>query len=129
MERLKVETSIWEDANTERLVDFPGKWEICERCQGGGMISNPAFSNGITSAEWFEDWDEEEREYYMAGVYDVTCPTCGGSGKVVVVSEDDLTDEEQEDYKIWKEQCDKDRQNEIADNALYRAECRLHEGY
>ena len=61
-----------------------GRWEICECCEGRGTRDNPAFSNGITSSEWQDEWDADEREDYLNGRYDVACSDCGGSGKVLV---------------------------------------------
>jgi excinuclease UvrABC ATPase subunit len=66
---------------------FPAKWAICERCEGNGQHDNPAFSNGITSSEYDEDWTEEEMDAYMDGHYDVSCQTCKGSGKVLEIDE------------------------------------------
>ena len=54
------------------------EWIICERCRGHGMVDHPAFSNGITSSEWADEWDEDSREAYLAGVYDVPCKACEG---------------------------------------------------
>lgn len=56
-------------------------WAICDCCEGHGKIDNPAFSNGFTSTEW-SDLDEEFREDYRKGTYDVQCSECKGSGKV-----------------------------------------------
>lgn len=71
--------------NTARrsVILRPGqfRWAICDCCDGSGTRGNPAFSNGITSSEWAE-WDEDDRDDYMAGRYDVACGDCGGSGKV-----------------------------------------------
>ena len=63
----------------------PGKfhWAICDCCEGSGSSDHPAFSNGITSSEW-QEWDEDEREGYLRGRYDVPCAECGGSGKVQI---------------------------------------------
>lgn len=58
-------------------------WKICCRCEGAGKVDHPAFSNGITSSEWTE-WDQDDRENYMRGTYDVRCEACKGSGKIQV---------------------------------------------
>jgi RecJ-like exonuclease len=59
------------------------RWAICDCCEGHGKVGHPAFSNGITSSEWAE-WDYQDRENYMSGLYDVPCADCRGSGKVKV---------------------------------------------
>lgn len=58
------------------------RWAICDCCEGSGTRDNPAFSNGITSSEWHDEWDADDRESYLAGAYDVPCTDCAGSGKV-----------------------------------------------
>ena len=63
--------------------ELPHRWIICDACRGEGRRDHPAFSNGITSSEW-EEWDQDDRENYMRGAYDVGCNDCGGSGKIAV---------------------------------------------
>lgn len=62
---------------------IPVMWAICPECEGDGHVENPAFSNGFTSSEFYELFDDEQsREDYFAGAFDVCCPECKGSGKV-----------------------------------------------
>lgn len=64
------------------------KYEICPTCQGRGAHTNPSIDcGGITASEWAE-WDEEERDYYMSGGYDITCSQCHGE-KVIQTFEYD----------------------------------------
>ncbi len=63
-------------------VEVPAVWEICGRCQGNGRICNPSIG-AITQEEWERDWSPDEQESYMSGGYDVDCPACKGSGKVL----------------------------------------------
>ena len=66
-------------------VYFPSKMVICPRCEGRGSHDHPAFSNGITSSEWNgPDWDDESRETYLSGGYDVSCSECAGLRVVAV---------------------------------------------
>lgn len=65
------------------------QWVICSCCAGNGTVDNPAFANGFTQEQWEEmgqDWDGEcmttGQDRYLAGVYDVTCTHCSGTGKV-----------------------------------------------
>jgi DnaJ-class molecular chaperone len=71
----------------DHFVHFPAKWEICYRCNGDGHHDHPAFSNGITSSEWAE-WDDDDRENYLSGRYDVRCEECKGEGKILVIDEE-----------------------------------------
>ncbi len=53
---------------------------MCYRCSGDGKHVNPSIDgHGITMDEWWgPDWDDESREMYMNGGYDVTCSVCDG---------------------------------------------------
>lgn len=72
-------------------MQLPVRWAICDRCRGNGKVDNPAFSNGWTGSEWAEQ-DEDFREGYIRGDYDVLCDTCCGSGKVEVFDHDAMND-------------------------------------
>ena len=82
------------------------KWVICDRCNGDGSIGNPAF-DGISMSD--PDYDEEFFEDYFSGHYDVACPECHGEGKMLVVDEDNNSEEflkaweEEERYKAERE--------------------------
>lgn len=66
------------DNGEEIEAEIPCCKEVCPRCQGEGKHVNPAIDgHGITSEEW-SDWDDESRENYFSGVYDVTCEECQG---------------------------------------------------
>lgn len=63
-------------------IEFPAKMEVCARCEGTGKHTNPSIDgNGITGSEWAE-WDDEDRETYMNGGYDVRCEACHGANVV-----------------------------------------------
>ncbi len=69
--------------------DLPARFEVCPRCEGRGTHVNPAIDgHGISQDEWERDWDEESRENYFSGVYDVACYECNGLRVVPVVDED-----------------------------------------
>lgn len=59
------------------LTNLPA-WMICPDCDGEGTHVNDALST--PSSEMMED--EDFREGYFAGNYDVRCERCDGSGKV-----------------------------------------------
>jgi len=68
---------VFEDDN-ENEIAIPAIFEVCGLCDGKGSHVNPSIdSNGITAEEW-DDWDNEDRENYMNGGYDVPCYKCGG---------------------------------------------------
>jgi RecJ-like exonuclease len=82
---------IYEDNGDETQVEVPVKYEVCPTCDGKGTHVNPAIdAGGITSSEW-EEWDDEDRESYMSGAYDVRCYECQGK-RVVPVLDRDRTD-------------------------------------
>jgi hypothetical protein len=74
------------ESKSGRTHQIPAKFVICGRCNGEGTHDHPAFSNGITSSEWAE-WDDDDRDHYLRGDYDVACECCEG-GKKLVVDED-----------------------------------------
>jgi len=89
---------------------LPWVWEICGGCNGNGKHDHPAFGNGITADEWNgPDWDDDSRQTYRSGGYDVSCGECDGTGKVMVVDEDacdpDLLDAYRDDREAAAE-CD-----------------------
>lgn len=67
-------------------VELPTKWAICNECSGHGKSS--AYIGALTEEDIERDWSPEEVDDYMHGGYDRTCEACKGSGKVIVVDED-----------------------------------------
>lgn len=86
------------DDGAELELAVPFKWVICGRCNGNGTHTNPSIDgHGITADEWNgPDWDDESREAYLDGSYDVQCSECNGSGKVQEQDYDSLPDEVRE---------------------------------
>ena len=108
-----------EESGDEVSVIFPAKFEVCDRCSGHGSHTNPNIDgNGITSSEWAE-WDEESRETYMSGGYDVSCEECHGARVVKVVDEDALSAEQRKQFEEWHEQ-ESIREREDAEERRYR---------
>lgn len=101
------------DEGDEQEIELPTKKEVCFRCHGEGTHVNPNVDgHGISAEEWANDWEEEEREAYFSGRYDVTCEECNGLRVVDVVDEEALSPTERKAYEDW---CDSE--------AAYRAEC------
>lgn len=61
-------------------LDVPCKAEVCGVCDGRGSYVNPAIDgHGITAEEWNgPDWDDDSRQAYLSGGYDVQCAECHG---------------------------------------------------
>lgn len=53
-----------------------GNWMICPTCSGNGSHARHL---GVVNPE---DWSDDEWEDYRGGVYDTTCESCHGTGKV-----------------------------------------------
>lgn len=64
---------------------LPAKFEICTRCRGEGKHVNPNVDGrGISAEEWENEWDEDSREGYLSGRYDVPCEAGCRDGKILV---------------------------------------------
>ena len=77
-------TVTWDDCGDERRVEMVRV--ICPLCNGNGKHVNPSIdSNGITGEE-MREMDEDFREDYMSGVFDVICARCKGERWVLKVN-------------------------------------------
>lgn len=102
----------YDDPESPEYFFLPTRYEVCGRCRGTGVHTNPAIDgNGLTR----EDFDEDPsfREDYFNGVYDITCQECGGLRVVPVV------DEERADKEILKKYY-----KYLDEEAQYEAMCR-----
>lgn len=113
-----------EDGGTEEI-ELPGKYEVCHRTGGKGTHVNPNVDgHGITASEWEQEWDEESRENYFSGVYDVECYECHGKRVVLEVDEDEC--------KRQGKLSDLERHNQYLKEraeARYERECEIRMGY
>lgn len=84
-----------EPMDFEDEIELPATWDICSRCDGEGSHVNPSIDgNGISAEEFMgPDWDDDEREMYFSGGYDVACEAGCTNGKVLVPDEDACTQE------------------------------------
>jgi len=80
----------------DESIDVPARWVVCPRCDGRGQHSNPAIDgHGIGAEEWNgPDWDDESREAYRRGLWDVSCCRCGGRTTVLEVDRERCTPEQ-----------------------------------
>jgi hypothetical protein len=83
------------DEGEEVTVEVPAYYEICSRCNGKGSHVNPAIDgHGISMEEWNgPDWDDESREMYMNGGYDIACEAGCDHGKQLVPDLDRINPE------------------------------------
>jgi hypothetical protein len=81
-----------DDGESEpRTVELPAHWAICYHCDGDGKSSAHL---GVFTREDFDE-DPDFMEDYIAGEYDVPCPCCKGSGKLLEIGRDRCTTEDQ----------------------------------
>ena len=81
---------LYTDNGTEVELTLPGKFEVCDRCEGHGTHLNPSIGeHAYTPEEFAESFDDEERAEYFrhGGMYDVQCEECHGQRVVLVVDE------------------------------------------
>jgi hypothetical protein len=67
-----------DDNEVEETFTVPFKFVVCDLCNGRGTHVNPSIdSNGLTSEDF--DQDDDFRESYFSGAYDVLCCKCHGN--------------------------------------------------
>jgi len=82
-----------ENGDYSEEITLPATLEVCDGCHGTGTHVHRAIDgNGITASEWAE-WDQDDREDYMGGRYDVQCVDCHGRNVMPVVDWDNVPDE------------------------------------
>lgn len=111
------------DDGEEITVKLPAHWQICHRCSGEGHTSRHLGS--FTQDEWAQQ-DDEFKEDYIAGRYDIPCETCKGSGKVLEVNRDACI---HEDQKEALQRMDDEAQWKAEARAERRAEARMMGDY
>jgi len=106
-----------EPMDFEDEIELPARWEICDRCDGEGQHVNPNVDgHGISAEEWEQDWDEESREGYFRGDYDVPCEARCNGGKVLVVDEEACKNEPLKSlYEAYEKQEAERAQSEAED--------------
>lgn len=80
-------TGYSKDGNIEFTdILLPFKAVVCPICNGTGKHVNPAIDGHGLSAEDLDD--EEFREAYLSGAYDITCQECSGNNVIQEVDEE-----------------------------------------
>lgn len=114
------------DEGTEEFIEMtlPAKYEICTRCEGKGSHTNPSIDgHGISEDEWNgPDWDDESRETYLTGGYDVRCEARCKDGKVVVIDIDALTTDQTKVFEEYMEGVEEDEREAAYDRRTRAAE-------
>lgn len=79
--------------DNDQAIKLPTHRIVCPRCHGNGEHVNPSIDgNGISTDD--ECWqDDDFREGYLSGRYNVTCEECHGRNVVDDVDWDALSDE------------------------------------
>lgn len=107
LRKMKIKFTFANDEGDETEEELPAKYDVCSRCNGHGIHTNPNIDgNGITSSEWSE-WEPEEKESYLSGKYDVSCEVCSGEKVMMAVDE---------------EQCERDPKLKILMENYYKFE-------
>ncbi len=106
---LTLDPDYFEEEGSIELEPFQLRYEVCSVCEGRGSYVNPSIDeNGISGEEFHGEWDEDEREAYLGGAYDVTCACCMGKRVMLVPVLTDGTPEA-EWYREWQEDQAHDR--------------------
>ena len=91
----------WEDQDgVEHQTVVPAKWVICVNCNGSG--SSTTYLGAYTRDE-LDEQGPEFLEDLMSGAYDRPCDSCGGSGKVLIIDEENCTTHAQHEAIQWVE--------------------------
>lgn len=107
-----------EDDEIEVEHTVPGKFAVCDDCEGHGTVLNEAIRNHCYSAEeFYREFDEEEREEYFkrGGRYDVQCPTCKGKNVVITPNFAGFSEEQKE---LWKKFQEREERLEALDREM-----------
>jgi len=90
----------WMREETGTIV--PVKFVVCPTCEGKGTHVNPSIdAHGIGAEEWSE-WDEDDRERYLNGGYDVSCAQCGGNRVVEAMDAQRASQELTNQWEQWE---------------------------
>jgi hypothetical protein len=80
--RMLALVTLFNEEGDEEQHEVPYKLGVCPTCEGKGSHVNPGIdAHGIGHTEWAE-WDQDDRDTYQQGGYDVCCYECHGE-KVV----------------------------------------------
>lgn len=84
------------DEETETML-VPARMEVCPECEGHGSVLTQGLRGEVID---FSDWDDDEREGYFNGRYDVMCPCCKGANVIPVPDEESMNAEQ---LAFWRD--------------------------
>jgi hypothetical protein len=102
---------------------LPFSWEVCDCCGGSGTHVHRSIDAGGLTAEDLREWDEDEREGYFSGRYDVSCEDCGGR-RVTACPTEPSTGSSRAHKAAWAAYCEWD-EDERYSRAERAAEIRM----
>lgn len=77
LESLVIDENLPQDH--DGIFELATQHEVCGLCSGSGSVVNPNIDCGGVSFDSYDrDYDPDFEENYKNGVYNQTCPTCGG---------------------------------------------------
>lgn len=88
----------------EENVSLPAKRVVCPYCDGEGRYANPSVEcdgGGFTASEW-EAEDDDFKEEYLNGAWDIPCEECHGARVVERVDYDALSPEQKKAYEFHR---------------------------
>lgn len=101
---------------------IPWKYDVCDECNGHGKVTNPSIG-AITSSEWNDDWDHDERIAYFRGDYDIVCYKCNGKRVIEVPDEAAMCAEARDNYKKYCEIVSENKRFQAEERQYRRMEC------
>lgn len=105
---LTIKTWVMTKKGNDFEIDLPAVRVVCPRCEGSGSHVNPSVDGNGLSAEDLDD--DDFRESYMQGHYDVQCEECKGQNVVLRLDWDKLTDKMKDRVQRQQRQESYDRQ-------------------
>ena len=101
----KIEIILFDEDSGEEVTHLlPSENELCHRCGGDGVHTNPNIDgDGITESEMAEILHEDPDflEDYQNGLYDITCQVCHGNKVIQVPDEQACSPEQLEILQRW----------------------------
>lgn len=92
--------------------------EVCYRCEGKGSHVNPSIDgNGLSSEDLADD---DFRESYFRGDYDVRCEVCKGENVIWVADVDRLSKEDREAYERNQEEVNRSNAEAAAEERYWQ---------